>query len=340
MSKNDIDLKFNTLKNRINNELIDNLYIFYGEEEYLRDYYVSAIKKLVLTEGFEDFNFSNFEGKDLSVEALDDAIESLPVMAEKKLILIRNLELSKMKSQLREYLENTLCDIPEYCCIIFLYTTEFKLDMRLKLSKLFEKNALIVNFRFFDEGTLVPWVKKRFEAEGHSISSADASYFINLCGTSMISLLNEISKISAYSLSEEIKRTDIDLIAIPDKEYIIFDLIDAIANKNYKKAIDHTKNLDEDDIPGAVSLIYKQIRNLYAAKLSQNEHKSLDILKKCTGVYNDYPIKKMINNSKNLSVDWMRQAIKIISEMDMQFKSSYGNRKQLMDMLILRLASI
>lgn len=65
-------------------------YLFYGAESYLREYYLGALRQALVPAGFEEFNYHRLEGKDLTVQALAEAAEAMPMMAEHRLHL-RNL---------------------------------------------------------------------------------------------------------------------------------------------------------------------------------------------------------------------------------------------------------
>ena len=64
------------------------LYIIYGEESYLKEYYLRELRQKVVDPTFADFNLIEFEGKGLTAEQLTEAIDSCPAMSEKKLIIV------------------------------------------------------------------------------------------------------------------------------------------------------------------------------------------------------------------------------------------------------------
>ena len=54
-----------------------NAYLFYGEESYLREYYLGEIRKRLIPAGFEEFNYHALEGKDLTAQSLTEMALSL-----------------------------------------------------------------------------------------------------------------------------------------------------------------------------------------------------------------------------------------------------------------------
>ncbi len=62
-------------------------YIFHGEESYLREFYLSEMKKQLVA-GFESFNYHRMEGKGLTVQALTETVEALPMMAQRTMVQV------------------------------------------------------------------------------------------------------------------------------------------------------------------------------------------------------------------------------------------------------------
>ena len=77
-------------------------YIFHGEESYLREYYLGEVRKKLIPEGFEEFNFHTMEGKDLTVQALTEMAEAMPMMAERTLLVISDYDMFKLGEDQRE----------------------------------------------------------------------------------------------------------------------------------------------------------------------------------------------------------------------------------------------
>ena len=86
------------LKKQLKEGILAPLYVFYGEEDYLREMYVNRVKDCVPDGGFPDFNHIKIEGRDVAFSEYDDAWESFPMMTEKKLIHIKDSGIFQLKS--------------------------------------------------------------------------------------------------------------------------------------------------------------------------------------------------------------------------------------------------
>ena len=122
------------LKEDLKTKHIGRCYLFHGEEAYLRDYYLGQMKKALLPAGMEDFNLHLLEGKSFTLRALEEALDCLPMMSERTMILITDLDIFKTE-ELRDGITSVLNDLPEYICLVFLYDLiEYKSDARTKLA--------------------------------------------------------------------------------------------------------------------------------------------------------------------------------------------------------------
>ncbi|MEG1593065.1 MAG: DNA polymerase III subunit delta, partial [Oscillibacter sp.] len=125
--------EFQTLKNDIAGGTPGCAYLFYGEESYLREYYLGELRRLLVPAGFEEFNYHRLEGRDLTVQALVEMAEAMPMMAERTLLVVTDFDLFKLPEEQREKLIAFLEDVPSYCCVIFVYdTVAYKPNRTLK----------------------------------------------------------------------------------------------------------------------------------------------------------------------------------------------------------------
>ena len=189
-------------------------YIFYGEESYLREYYLGELRKKLVPAGFEEFNYHRLGGKDLTVQALTEMAEAMPMLSERTLIVVTDFDIFKLGEEQREKLIALLEDIPPYCCLVFVYdTVAYKPNKTMKkLCKAIGDHVQAVEFRAQDSNDLIAWIARRFRALDKEIDRQTAEYLIFTCGGLMTGLVPEISKIAAYAKGKAITQKDIDEI--------------------------------------------------------------------------------------------------------------------------------
>lgn len=222
-------------------EITANVFLLYGEEDFLRTHYKKSLKTLLMPESMPDLNFYSFDGRDYSLSSVDEAIEALPVFDERKLLVFDNSLLFKSdgrtgaKAEFKEYWEKRLEDIPEYVYIIF---NETEIDKRSKLFKFISKNYISTEFSYLDEGKMVKWTQTLFKKLGKNISPDDCTYLISLCPDGMMSVKTEAEKLCSYCLDkQDITKETIDLLVTPKLEDKVFDMVGAMLSNNPDKAL-------------------------------------------------------------------------------------------------------
>ena len=73
-----------------------NVYIFYGEETYLRSYYLEELHRLLIPAGFEEFNYHRLSGKGLTVQELAEVTEAMPMMAQHTMVVVTDLDIFRL----------------------------------------------------------------------------------------------------------------------------------------------------------------------------------------------------------------------------------------------------
>ena len=213
------------------------IYLFYGEEAYLKRYYKERFVKAMVSEG-DTMNYSYFEGKNTNPKAVIDLAETLPFFADRRLIVLENTGFLKNASpELAEYIK----EIPETTSVIFI---EEELDKRGKIYKAIKDKGRIVELKRQDDQTLMKWILGFVKREDKQISEATIRYFLGKVGNDMENIQRELEKLFCYCMHRtDITVADIDAICTTQIENHIFDMVDAVANKEQKKALDYYYDL-------------------------------------------------------------------------------------------------
>lgn len=343
MAKNSLsDGAFQNLKAAVRNKNIDRLYFFYGEETFLLSHYLEAIKKQLLDQLTESFNFHRFTSENFDLAAFVEAVENLPMMAEHTLVQVDDIDIFKLNESEREKIAQLFCDIPEYCTVIFTYlTVVWKPDKRLKkLWEAVESSGLAVEFRKQDQRKLIPWVSRHFASQKKRISNELCAYLIDITGGTMTALSGEIQKICAYSGSDEIKKSDIDAVTEPVLDAVIFQMTDRISEGSYDKAFQSLQQLlkMQQEPLAILGALGGQFRRLTVAKCLLDQGKSAYELQKLYGIP-DYPARKTMEAARHMEKSFCGRASVLIFETDYKMKTSYDDVQRLLELLILQLAT-
>ena len=152
------DSGISELKTQIKSGDINGIYLLYGQEVFIKDSYVKKITELIDDGGMPDFNKIIFDGEKADISEIDDAIESFPMMCEKKLVLIKDSKIfSKPKEEIKQYWAKRLDSIPDYVVLVF---DEKEIDKRSILFKKVSKIGALVEFEVMNENDTVTWVER------------------------------------------------------------------------------------------------------------------------------------------------------------------------------------
>lgn len=328
------------LKAAIRAKQPEKLYIFYGEEAFLRRHYLQQLRKAVLDELTESFNFHRFNGEKFDVRDFADAVENLPMMAERTLVVAEDIDLFKRNEDERAKLSEILADIPDYCTVIFTYeTVDWKPDKRQK--KLWEALSAgqVVEFAKQDQRSLISWVGRHFAAKGKSISAELCAYLIEITDGTMTSLATEIEKICAYSGAQVICRTDIDTVTEPVLDAVVFRMTDMIAAGDYSGALTTLQKLLKMQQEPIVILaaVGSHLRRLGTARTLLDRGGNASELAKLCGVA-DFVARKAMDAARRFRPEFFKKAMALVLETDMKMKTSFDDPERLLEMLILQLS--
>lgn len=330
---------FEQLKSDLKQKRLGRCYVLYGEEDYLRRFYFERIKTAILDELTEDFNYHLLTSENFSLRLLSDALEALPMMAERTLVQVQEVDLFALPEADRETIAAMLSDLPETVCLVLTYQV-FKPDKRMKkLWESMQKNTVLVEFAYQSESDLRAWIVRHFRACGKQIDAPLCNYLLQQCGLSMTHLDLEIEKICAFSGAETIVRADIDAVVEPTLEAVVFEISDAIARRSFDQALERLDIMlaqRAEPIP-IVAAIGAQMRRLYAARVLQNEGKGGDELAMLCGIQ-PYAAGKTMTLARRLSDRFCEKAVLLCCETDYRLKTSYDEPRRLVEMLILSLA--
>lgn len=207
------------------------LYLLFGEEAYLRKQYKDKLMQVLSTEG-DIMNTHYYEGKDINIGQVIDLAETLPFLAERRVIFMENTGLFKSGGeQLATYLEKP-------APTVFFVFVEPEVDKRSKIFKIADKTGHAAEFKVQDAQTLVRWIAGILKNDNKKITGNNAEYFLEKTGTDMGNIRTELEKLICYCMDKDvIEKEDIDAICTTRLSNHIFDMVSAIGEKRTEDAL-------------------------------------------------------------------------------------------------------
>lgn len=222
----------NSVTEDIKNGDFRRVYLFYGEEAYLKQQYKAKLKQAVLPDG-DIMNLNVYSGKGIDVQMVIDQAETMPFFAKRRLIIVEDSGLFKAASpQMAEYVPQ----IPEGTVLLFV---EDEVDKRGKLYKAVKASGRVVEFGQQSEQTLTRWILSLLKKEDVQITRQALELFFEKTGTDMERIRQELEKLVCYCMDKRsIEPDDVLEICSGQTENRIFEMINALAEQNQKKALE------------------------------------------------------------------------------------------------------
>jgi len=212
------------------------VYLLFGEEAYLRRQYRDRLREALA--GEDRMNCHYFEGKDVKPGEIIDLAETLPFLAQRRVIIIENSGLFKKGGEaLADYIKG----MAESAWLVFVET---EVDKRSRLYKAVKTVGRVTEFPVQDERTLRRWITGLAAREKKGITDRDIGYFLEKTGTDMENIRTELEKLFCYTFGREtITARDMDEICTRKVTGQIFGMVDAIAGRKRKQALEYYYDL-------------------------------------------------------------------------------------------------
>ncbi len=306
------------------------IYLLYGEERYLRRQYRQKLQTALCSDG-DTMNVHFYSGKDIPVGEIIDLAETLPFLAERRVIFISDSGLFKSGGEkLAEYLASP-------CESTYFVFTESEVDKRSKLFKTVQSKGYAADFTVQDESTLKRWIAGTLGRDGKKITENTVQLIISKTGTDMDNIQMELEKLICYCMDRDVV-TDADVEAVCTTRISnhIFDMINAIADRKQKAALELYYDLLALKEPPMriLFLIARQCNMLLQAKeMKLKGHDNRTIGSKL-GVP-PFIAQKVLNQASKFKTSTLRRAVQQCVEAETAVKTGRMNDMMSVEILIM-----
>lgn len=280
------------------------IYLLYGNEAYLKKQYKDKLKK-AMADAEDTMNFSTFEGKDINVKEVIDLAETLPFFAERRVILIENSGFFKNAAdEMAEYIKQVAPTT------YFLFVEE-EVDKRSKMYKAVKNAGKIVEFAEQNEDVLTRWVLGRLKREDKKITGSVMQLFLSKTGTDMGNIDRELEKLFCYTMGRDvITAEDVEAVTTEQISNKIFDMVNAVAEHNQKKALDLYYDLLALKEPPMriLFLISRQFQILFNVKSATAKRVDNRTIAQKAGIP-EFAVRRNQAQARNFTQEQLRQAL-------------------------------
>ncbi len=318
----------------IKNKEFHRVYLFYGKEVYLKEQYRTLLVKSAVDPS-DTMNYACFSGKDIPAEELVELAGTLPLFAERRLILVRDSGFFKnaVEDMLVDYVRNPSPDT-------LLLFDEEEVDKRSRMYKAVKETGYVAEFTGLDEKSLKHWIAKRFSSGGKKILESTTDYLTERCGSDMETLYQEIEKLISYTGDrEEVTKEDIRAISVVQVTDSVFEMLDAIIAHDRITAMrryDELLFLKEPPMKILI-LLGRQFSMLRRAKKMKAEGQSKSAVASALSVPPGIA-GKYLSRAEKLSFSDLRGAIELCERTEADIKGGLISDRLGVELVIVRYA--
>ena len=303
--------------NRINSKEIEPVYSLFGNEAFLQSFFIEYIRSKFLNED----KFITYINLDDDKESfLLSELSSYSLFSEKKLIVVRRIKkISKSaKSELFEY-----CNSPNknYCLILISEIYDFKNSLQKELIK----SSVSIDVRVPFESKIKEWVLYYIKTKKYNIDINMIDDLVDKYGDSISHVINEIENLHLFGIENS------GYLQKSNKTYFLWQLQDSIGKKDMHKSLNIAASLLNNGI--SLIQVISNLSNLFSQLLYKEEQSGKF---KYTGL-NKIITRKLNYYSKKYSFSEIKNAIIVLRNYDIIYKSSSIKDTILLDMMIVKI---
>jgi len=270
----------------------------------------------------------NFDEKDLpagkaGLSDFKQALKTVSMFDEKKLIILEDVfqQSESFQEELLEYLKKRNLDDN-----LIIFWAE-KTNPENKLFRFLKKKAKTQEFKLLQPSKLKEWIEKYVRQEGGDIESQAIETLADYVGSDLWRMSNELDKLISYKMRDtryEIQPRDVEKLVKSKIDVNIFELVDALGQKNKKRALKLVHDyLEKGESEGyLLNRFVYQFRNLIKVKSGGGRD------------LHPFVFKKTLQQAKNFSFEELKKIYRKLLDIDLEIKTGKINSRAALELFI------
>lgn len=302
---------------------VQGAYLFEGVEENIKVSTLQALRKALLPEGMEELNENLLDAP--PTEAIIAACETLPFLAEKRIVVVRDHPALTGRAEVDDSLIAYLPKVPQSAVLIFLH--QGKADGRKRLYGAIKKDGNIVSFNQLSEHELNAWIIKVFAAMGKHVDRATAALLSFTVGSDTALLRLEMDKLAALAGERDtVTQEDVRSVAVRSLECTVFEMVDAVVAGQQGQALRLMRDMlsTGEEPMGILAMLLRQFRLMQHIKIMQYENLPTSEIIQRLGM-KQFAVENCIRQAKSYTGGQVKRAVQICLDTEYRIKSGQLN---------------
>ncbi len=334
---NESTFSYHALIRELRSGKIEPVYVFEGEEKYLRQAAFKSLIELAVDASVRDFNVSSI---DATAGLLDEALavaEQLPMMSERRVVILSGFEVIADEHQLELLTAYIRKPAPS---TVLVFDSE-ALDNRRAITAILRKGAKNVSFRRLADDEASRWVRDYANATGGRLDQGVSEALVGMAGNGLSRLATEVDKLVAYAGDHSVTRSDVENLVLHSREHSSFELTDAILTGNRERAsrlLDRLLRSGGEPVMilGAIARLFRQM--LAARELMQRNAPNADVAK-AAGM-SPWAVTRLNERVRRIEHARIVEAMRLIADADIAVKTSLGTPRLQLEVLVSQLTNL
>lgn len=206
------------------------VYYLRGDDDFLKDDAVRQLVGAAVDPATRDFNLEVRRGSELDAESLSVLLDTLPMMAERRVVVIRDA--GALKRDVRQVLERYLPRAVPQTVLVLVTPAGAKAD------ELLETAGTTLTFEPLTGERVPKWIAHHARnVLGVPITAEAAALLQSAVGTDLAQLACELDKLSSYTAGREIDDAAVAAVVGVRREGTLGALLDRVAARDVRGAL-------------------------------------------------------------------------------------------------------
>jgi len=310
----------------------DDIFIFHGSESFFIDYLLEKIIDVSFDNPSDRaLNYHKFYGTESNISEILSACMSYPMLAERKLVIVKEFERMKISKSEAESFQKYI-DKPQNTTRLILTAT--KMD-NTGLAKKIVKKSVSVECKNLHSGELYAWVTRKYNDSKVEVEKETISFLIENIGNDLLRLNQEIDK--SIDFTGDVKKVSLELISELTgftREVNVFNFQKVLGARNLEESLKIGLQLLEQQnaMEVILAMLYRFFKQVIVIKQLNNKGKSKsDIIKKLKE--KEFALRDAFASINNFTMKELIFIFEKIEETDLFLKTSERSKESIITML-------
>ena len=324
------------------------VYLLYGEEDHTKEAGIRELVAAVVDPALRDFNLEIRRGAELDGETLGTLLGTPPLMAERRLVVVRDA--SALKKDARKALDAYLPHPSPDTVLALVLPAGAKADKALLALDL-----PAVEYKPLSGDAVEKWIAHQAEAElGGSITPEGASLLHAAVGADLPLLAAELDKLLSYTNGAEIDEAAVSAIVGVRRGETVGDFLDAVGERDAGRALQLLPQVLQQPKVSGVTLVmalamqfgalaWAQAARAEGLPAQRLESELFGYLKECGGYAGrawGEAVKAWVRQLRHWSATGLEAALATLLTTDQLLKeTTFSNEEQLLSTMVLTLCA-